>query len=102
VETDQVEAQPSSATRPVDVPPQGPAAGKQSYHTTPLPPNPFTHAAGQGASRAVTPPRPYNPQRPPVFMRNATKPYNPQAERPQPAPQRAENGLIGPVGYDVD
>jgi hypothetical protein len=48
-----------------------------------------------------TAPRPYSPQRQPVFMRNAIKPYNPQPQAGQPAAQQRENSLIGPVGYDV-
>jgi hypothetical protein len=40
----------------------------------------------------------YAPQRQPVFMRNASRPNNRQGQ--QPGATR-ENGLIGPVGYDV-
>jgi hypothetical protein len=65
-----------------------------------MPVNPFTPAAEQENAPTYTAPRAYSPQRQPVFMRNATRPYNPQTQRAQPAPQRAENGLIGPVGYD--
>jgi pilus assembly protein CpaC len=44
---------------------------------------------------------PYRPTRQPVFMRNASRPYNPQPVSPQPAAASGENPLIGPVGYDL-
>jgi pilus assembly protein CpaC len=50
----------------------------------------------------TTSPRPYSAPRQPVYVRNATKPNNPQQVGGQPAPGVGENGLIGPVGYDVE
>jgi pilus assembly protein CpaC len=102
VETEQVETPLPAATAPAAIPPQRPAAGDQSNYPTALPPNPFTKAAAPGAPPTATAPRPYSPQRRPVFMRNATRPYNPQMQRPAQAQQPSENGLIGPVGYDVE
>jgi hypothetical protein len=46
-------------------------------------------------------PRSYSPPRQPVFMRNASRPNNPQPQQSQPATPARENSLIGPVGYDV-
>ncbi|MEX0612049.1 MAG: pilus assembly protein N-terminal domain-containing protein [Pirellulales bacterium] len=46
-------------------------------------------------------PGPYTPPRQPVFMRNASRPHNPQPALPQSAPRQGQTGLIGPVGYDV-
>jgi hypothetical protein len=62
---------------------------------------PATPAIGPGAEPVYTAPRPYSPQRQPVFMRNASRPYNPQQPGVQPAAPQRENSLIGPVGYDV-
>jgi hypothetical protein len=56
---------------------------------------------GRGTAPMYTTPRPYSPQRQPVFMRNANRPYNPQLPSAQPAAQPKQNGLIGGVGYDV-
>lgn len=97
VESDQNVTPPRTAT-----PPQGPAPGNQSSYPAIMPPNPFAPAAGQGPAATAVAPRPYSPQRQPVFLRNASRPYNPQPQRSQPAAQRSENGLIGPVGYDVE
>jgi hypothetical protein len=91
VETDQAE-----------MPSQSPEPGNQSYHAPAMPANPFRSAADEGSPPSHTAPRAYSPQRRPVFMRNATRPYNRQAQPAQPGPQPAENGLIGPVGYDVE
>jgi hypothetical protein len=46
-----------------------------------------------------TAPRPYSPPRQPVFMRNASRPNNPQGGTAA-APAQGQSGLIGPVGYD--
>jgi pilus assembly protein CpaC len=43
----------------------------------------------------------YTPPRQPVYLRNASRPQNPQPAPVQPAPAPGENGLIGPVGYDL-
>lgn len=48
-----------------------------------------------------TVPRPYSPQRAPVFVRNSSKPDNPNPGDVESQPQPAEGGLIGPVGYDA-
>lgn len=60
--------------------------------------------AGQPASSGVpayTSPRPYSPPRQPVFVRNAVNPNNPQPASTPANTSVGENGLIGPVGYDV-
>jgi pilus assembly protein CpaC len=57
-----------------------------------------TRTAPEGTTSAVAAPaRIYTAQRQPVFMRNASRPYNPQTQQSQPSAP----GLIGPVGYDV-
>jgi pilus assembly protein CpaC len=43
----------------------------------------------------------YTPPRQPVFMRNASRPQIPQPAAAGPAMPAGENGLIGPIGYDV-
>jgi hypothetical protein len=57
-------------------------------------------APAAGGSASYTSPRPYSPPRQPVFMRNASRPYNPQWQPATPAAPAA-NSLIGPVGYDA-
>jgi pilus assembly protein CpaC len=57
-------------------------------------------AARPGTAPHFTVPRPYNPPRVPVYMRNASRPNNQTA-----APDAGEatgqiDGLFGPVGYD--
>jgi pilus assembly protein CpaC len=51
--------------------------------------------------REGTAPSPYSPPRTPVFMRNASRPHNPHPAATPPQVRTAENGLIGPIGYDV-
>jgi hypothetical protein len=43
----------------------------------------------------------YTPPRQPVYLRNTSRPQNPQPVPAQPATAPSENGLIGPVGYDL-
>ena len=42
----------------------------------------------------------YIPQRQPVFVRNASRPNNPQSEQSRPTAPARENSLIGPIGYE--
>lgn len=77
-----------------------PAPGPSSSAAPPQPPV-EDGAVLQGGAPNYTAPRPYSPQRQPVFMRNATKPYNQQTPNNQPATAARQGGLIGPVGYDV-
>jgi hypothetical protein len=89
----------------------GPAAGSingatpTSGSTSTLPPvtpvGAIPPSIGQGAP-TYTAPRPYSPQRQPVFMRNASKPYNPQPAGAQSAAPKAPGSLIGPIGYDSE
>jgi hypothetical protein len=43
----------------------------------------------------------YSPPRQPVFVRNASSPQYPQPQATTDAAPAAENGLIGPIGYDL-
>lgn len=85
---------PGGASPPADVSPNG--AGIMQ------PRDSFTLQPGfPSGSPEYTAPRPYSPPRQPVFMRNAASPNNPQQSGGGAAPGIGENGLIGPVGYDV-
>jgi pilus assembly protein CpaC len=53
-----------------------------------------------GQPRYVAPGH-YTPPRQPVYMRNASRPDNPQPAPATPATPASENGLFGPVGYDI-
>jgi hypothetical protein len=86
---------PAPTTPPVALP------ENSSFHQPTSPANPFTPVAGQVGAPVYTSPRPYSPQRQPVFQRNASRPHNPQSARPQAAATPGANGLIGPVGYDA-
>ncbi|HVT29222.1 MAG TPA: pilus assembly protein N-terminal domain-containing protein [Lacipirellulaceae bacterium] len=57
--------------------------------------------ATAAATPVYTSPRPYSPPHQPVFVRNASKPNNPQPLQWQPATSPRQNDLIGPIGYDV-
>lgn len=96
--------QPAAAAPPASaLPSQGPLPNGATYYP-PMTPNQPAYSApggGLGGSSIYTTPRPYSPQRQPVFMRNASRPYNPQPQSGQPAPSQRGNSLIGPVGYDV-
>jgi pilus assembly protein CpaC len=61
--------------------------------STPTEPAPREAAPNSGASH-------YSPPRQPVYMRNGSKPHNPQPIA-DGAPASGQSGLIGPVGYDV-
>lgn len=86
---------------PVDLPlPQGEAAPTGGTQYVPQGRGMYDQARGPGARPTYTASRPYNPPRQPVFLRNASRPNNPQpAVIRQPATP-GENGLIGPIGYD--
>jgi hypothetical protein len=60
----------------------------------------YDQARGPGARPAYTASRPYNPPRQPVFLRNASRPNNPQQATSRQTAAPGENGLIGDVGYD--
>jgi pilus assembly protein CpaC len=83
-------------TPPEAIPPQAPLpSGDSAWYVPP------TSVAPVNPAPVYTAPRPYSPQRQPVFLRNASRPHNPQIAPTQPAPQQPQTGLIGPVGYDV-
>jgi pilus assembly protein CpaC len=89
-------------TAPADLPlpPQGEAEPTDGTQYIPQGRGMYDQARGPGARSAYTASRPYNPPRQPVFLRNASRPNNPQpAVSRQPAAP-GENGLIGPIGYD--
>lgn len=108
-------AVPPQPSLPQPAAPQQPAAPKSSVPATP----PATSPAPTGSSyydpmtpnstddsaQAITPinsgSRPYALPRQPVFVRNASRPANPQIPQWRPATPPRENSLIGPVGYDV-
>ena len=94
---------PQANEPPAAVTPPAPAPESSGYLPTMLPIQPAYSqpGLGQGTVPQYTAPRPYSPQRQPVFMRNATRPYNPQPSIAQPTAQPRESSLIGPVGYDV-
>jgi hypothetical protein len=79
--------QPGSAVTPNDAsyPTPQPAYSSQPYGTAGIP----QYAA----------PRPYSPTRQPVYMRNASRPNNPQPTGGAVS-SPGQGGLIGPVGYD--
>jgi hypothetical protein len=90
-------ALPKPAQTPPVTPVPGPTPNSGSYYPSTQPNDAYTLPAnGSAQSPAYTMPRSYTPQRQPVFMRNASRPNNPQSQQ---APAR-ENSLIGPVGYD--
>jgi hypothetical protein len=83
--------------QPSVTPVPGPAPGSGTYTPTPqsddlwMPPNGSAQFSPAAAPH-------YAAQRQPVFLRNASRPNNPQNQ--QPATPR-ESSLIGPVGYDT-
>jgi pilus assembly protein CpaC len=87
---------PEGSQLPSVNPPQGqpPADGTQYI---PQGRGPYDRAAVNAVRPNYTASRPYHPPRHPVFLRNASRPHNPQPPTAQPV---GENGLIGPVGYD--
>ncbi len=99
---------PKAVTEPAQAPlpqqqPTAPAlpTPPAAAPVTPVEPAADDGAISQGGAPLYTAPRPYSPQRQPVFMRNASRPYNPQSTATPPAAPQRQTGLIGPVGYDV-
>ena len=97
--------QPAAPATPVPKPAETPAKpvpaptpNSGSYYPSPQPSDSDTLPAADSAQSSPNPAtRSYTSQRQPVFVRNASRPNNPQ---PQQAPAARENGLIGPVGYE--
>jgi hypothetical protein len=88
-------------TPPVTPVPE-PTPGSGSYYpptqpsdASPLPANGSAQSPAYNASRS------YTLQRQPVFVRNASRPNNPQTQQWHPAAPARESNLIGPIGYDV-
>ncbi|MFO0788019.1 MAG: pilus assembly protein N-terminal domain-containing protein [Pirellulales bacterium] len=90
---------PNQQLPPAPLPPT--PAPPPAVPATPPQPSAEDSTLMQGGAPSYTAPRPYSPQRQPVFMRNASRPYNPQAPNNPPAPAARQGGLVGPVGYDV-
>ncbi len=92
-------AQPPLPPQPTPPAPALPQPA-QPAQTPDLPPGedtsyvlPFTDSSASANNNA----RGYAPLRPPVFMRNASRPNNPQ---PQSSTTSRQGGLIGPIGYE--
>lgn len=75
--------------------------GRSTLRTSiPQPNNPRQVMRSTGTPQ-YTVPRPYSPQREPVYTRNASSPNNPQPSNHTATSQDRPGGLIGPVGYDA-
>jgi pilus assembly protein CpaC len=83
---------PSEQSQPAGDTPDSVYFQPAPTYQSPLPP---------AGSSQYTPPGHYTPPRQPVFMRNASRPQIPQPADAGPATPAGENGLIGPIGYDV-
>jgi pilus assembly protein CpaC len=108
-------AQPKPTEQPAGPMPEA-APPKGSSYYLPMQPNQAntTPVYGPGANVGAaadpstnaaptyTTPQQYFPTRQPVFVRNASRPNNPQQPQWRPATQPRENNLIGPVGYDIE
>jgi hypothetical protein len=106
-------AQPKPAEKPAGPMPDG-ATQKGSSYYVPMQPNqanttpvyePTTNAADMAepatTSNPYVAPGEYTPPRQPSFVRNTSKPNNPQQPQWRSATQPRGNNLIGPVGYDI-
>jgi pilus assembly protein CpaC len=93
---------PKPTQTPPVTPVPGPAPNNGSYYPGTLPGGVYQPPANSSAQYpAYTAPRSYSPAHQPVFVRNASRPNNPQPQHSQTAPPARDNSLIGPVGYDV-
>jgi hypothetical protein len=93
----QPKATPSQPVTPVP----SPVPGSGSYNPATQPNNAYTLPVSSPVqSPAYSAARSYTPQRQPVFVRNASRPNNPQTQQSQQGTQGHENSLIGPVGYE--
>jgi pilus assembly protein CpaC len=89
------------AEQPADQPPQDGGVPADGVRYLPSGPNYGGRYSPPTSNPQSTAPTPYSPPRHPVFMRNASRPNNPQPAAAKPQVRTAENNLIGPVGYDV-
>jgi pilus assembly protein CpaC len=93
---------PKPTQTPPVTPVPAPAPNSDSFYPGTLPGGVYqAPATGSAQYPAYTVPRSYSPARQPVFVRNASRPNNPQPLHSQPAPPARDNTLIGPVGYDL-
>jgi pilus assembly protein CpaC len=113
--------EPDTMTLPTPAPRSLPMMPpQQQMHVQPLPAPTGAAARGPTTQRPVPPvfnmsrqamrptgvpqytqPRQYSPQRNPVYVRNVTKPNNPNLADGGAESQPSDSGLIGPVGYDA-
>ena len=92
---------PKPAQTPLVTPAPSPKPNSGSYYPATQPEGAYTLPAdGPAQSPAYTAARSYTPQRQPIFVRNASRPNNPQTQQSQQAAPARENSLIGPVGYE--
>jgi hypothetical protein len=99
-----VPPQPAQQSRPAEQPAvPGPVPNGASYFPPGVPTSAYPPVSANvpAASPVYTVPRPYSPTRQPVFVRNASRPTNPQQLQWQQAATPRENNLIGPIGYDL-
>jgi pilus assembly protein CpaC len=91
LDSDQMQLPP--ATQPEPLPPQS----MRPFRAAPN----GRQAALPSSGPQYTVPRPYSPPREPVFVRNASRPNNPNALSEGSATPDQPGGLIGPIGYDA-
>ena len=78
-----------------------PTPNSGSYYPSPQPSDSDTLPATDTAQSSPNPAtRSYTSQRQPVFVRNASRPNNPQTQQSRPAAPARESNLIGPIGYE--
>jgi pilus assembly protein CpaC len=110
--------EPDSMTLPSPAPNSG-RMPPQSMRTQPMPVPAVVTPMGPTTQRTANPafmgrqamrptgvpqytqPRPYSPPRAPLYVRNASKPNNPNLADGEALPQPSDGSLIGPVGYDA-
>jgi pilus assembly protein CpaC len=91
---------PKPAQTPPATPAPAPKPDSGSYYPSPQPSDDTLPTSGSARSSPNTAPRSYSPQRQPVFVRNASRPNNPQSQQSQQAAPARESNLIGPIGYE--
>jgi hypothetical protein len=99
---------PAAPAAPVPKPAETPAKpvpaptpNSGSYYPSPQPSDSDTLPAADSARSSPNPAtRSYTSQRQPVFVRNASRPNNPQTQQSQQATPARESKLIGPIGYE--
>jgi pilus assembly protein CpaC len=85
--------------QPMPAPSAGPSNGPSAQQPVNLPI--VERLAMRPAGPQYTQPRPYSPERAPVYVRNVPNPNNPNLAVGPTQSHAADGGLIGPVGYDA-